>query len=118
MALLEVVTSAKVACGFHAGDPRLVVPRRETPRTMVPTGAVGLAGGYSGIYPRASPGGRQLIGRTDAVPWDLTGNPLPCCGRAGGCASLRWTDEPGGVCAPARWPWCRAVGGRALPPWA
>ncbi len=53
------------------GDPRLRVPRRDTPRTRVPAGAVGLADGFSGIYPRASPGGWQLIGHTDAALWDL-----------------------------------------------
>ncbi|GAB2985881.1 5-oxoprolinase subunit B family protein [Nocardioides montaniterrae] len=53
------------------GDARLTVPRRDTPRTRVPAGAVGLAGEFSGIYPRESPGGWQLIGRTDAVLWDL-----------------------------------------------
>lgn len=52
------------------GDPRLHVPRRHEPRTAVPAGAVGLAGEFSGIYPRSSPGGWQLIGRTDAVLWD------------------------------------------------
>ena len=52
------------------GDPRLVVPRKETPRTRVPAGSVGLAGEFSGIYPTSSPGGWQLIGRTDAVLWD------------------------------------------------
>ena len=53
------------------GDPRLNVPRRAEPRTSVPAGAVGLAGEFSGIYPRSSPGGWQLIGRTDAVLWDV-----------------------------------------------
>ncbi|GAB4008027.1 5-oxoprolinase subunit B family protein [Nocardioides ultimimeridianus] len=53
------------------GDPRLHVPRRATPRTRVPAGAVGLAGEFSGIYPRESPGGWQLIGSTEAVLWDL-----------------------------------------------
>ena len=53
------------------GDPRLDVERRAEPRTSVPPGSVGLAGEFSGIYPRASPGGWQLIGRTDAVLWDL-----------------------------------------------
>ncbi|MCL2542351.1 MAG: allophanate hydrolase subunit 1 [Nocardioidaceae bacterium] len=53
------------------GDTRLQVPRRETPRTRVPAGSVGLAGEFSGIYPRESPGGWRLIGRTDAVLWDL-----------------------------------------------
>jgi KipI family sensor histidine kinase inhibitor len=52
------------------GDPRLQVERRAEPRTSVPAGAVGLAGEFSGIYPRSSPGGWQLIGRTDAVLLD------------------------------------------------
>ncbi|MCH9642845.1 MAG: allophanate hydrolase subunit 1 [Actinomycetia bacterium] len=53
------------------GDERLAVPRRSDPRTRVPVGSVGLAGEFSGIYPRESPGGWQLIGRTAAVVWDL-----------------------------------------------
>lgn len=53
------------------GDPRLNVPRRTEPRTRVPAGAVGLAGEFSGVYPRESPGGWQLIGRTAAVLWDI-----------------------------------------------
>ncbi|OIN79243.1 allophanate hydrolase subunit 1 [Mycobacterium malmoense] len=53
------------------GDARLRVPRRSEPRTSVPAGSVGLAGEFSAIYPRQSPGGWQLIGRTDAVVWDL-----------------------------------------------
>ncbi|MFX1756709.1 allophanate hydrolase subunit 1 [Rhodococcus gordoniae] len=51
------------------GDPRLHVPRRSSPRTTVPSGAVGLAGEFSGVYPRQSPGGWQLIGTTDAPLW-------------------------------------------------
>jgi KipI family sensor histidine kinase inhibitor len=57
------------------GDARLRVARRPSPRPRVPAGAVGLAGEFSGIYPRASPGGWQLIGRTDAVLWDVTRTP-------------------------------------------
>jgi KipI family sensor histidine kinase inhibitor len=53
------------------GDARLHVPRRSDPRTRVPAGAVGLAGEFSGVYPRESPGGWQIIGHTDAVLWDL-----------------------------------------------
>ncbi|TKV29053.1 5-oxoprolinase/urea amidolyase family protein [Arthrobacter sp. NamB2] len=52
------------------GDPRLEVPRRHSPRTAVPAGSVALAGPYSAVYPRESPGGWQLIGRTAAVLWD------------------------------------------------
>ncbi|CEA09720.1 KipI antagonist [Arthrobacter saudimassiliensis] len=53
------------------GDPALNVPRRSSPRTAVPPGAVALAGDYSAVYPRESPGGWQLIGRTNAAMWDL-----------------------------------------------
>lgn len=52
------------------GDGSLQVPRRDEPRTRVPAGAVGLAGAFTGVYPRPSPGGWQLIGRTEAVVWD------------------------------------------------
>jgi len=53
------------------GDPRLRVPRRSDPRTSVPAGSVALAGEFSAVYPRQSPGGWQLIGHTDAVLWDI-----------------------------------------------
>jgi KipI family sensor histidine kinase inhibitor len=51
-------------------DPALEVPRRDTPRTSIPAGSVGLAGTQTGIYPTASPGGWQLIGRTDVTLFD------------------------------------------------
>ena len=54
------------------GDERLGVERRAEPRERVPAGSVGLAGPYSGIYPRESPGGWQLIGSTTAVLFDAT----------------------------------------------
>ncbi|MGJ7613242.1 MULTISPECIES: 5-oxoprolinase subunit PxpB [unclassified Variovorax] len=54
------------------GDASLNVPRRAVPRTRIPAGAVGLAGSFSGVYPRASPGGWQIIGVTDAPMWDLS----------------------------------------------
>jgi KipI family sensor histidine kinase inhibitor len=53
------------------GDERLHVPRRAEPRTRVPAGSVALAGEFSGVYPRESPGGWQLIGHTDASLWDV-----------------------------------------------
>ncbi|WP_082177796.1 carboxyltransferase domain-containing protein [Arthrobacter sp. RIT-PI-e] len=52
------------------GDPRLEVPRRESPRTAVPAGSVALAGTFSAVYPRESPGGWQLIGHTAVALWD------------------------------------------------
>ena len=69
-------------CGFLPGFGYLVgesdalrVPRRRTPRTAVPPGAVGLADEYTGAYPRRSPGGWQLIGTTHVVLWDARREP-------------------------------------------
>lgn len=45
-------------------SPRIAVPRRATPRTFVPAGSVGIAGGQTGVYPLGTPGGWQIIGRT------------------------------------------------------
>jgi KipI family sensor histidine kinase inhibitor len=68
--------------GFSPGFPYLVVegrdeasrllelPRLATPRIDVPVGAVAVAAGYCGIYPRSSPGGWNLLGRTDVVLFD------------------------------------------------
>lgn len=62
--------------GYLVGaDDRLHVPRRPSPRTRVPAGAVGLAGEFSGVYPRTSPGGWQLIGTTTARMWDVDRDP-------------------------------------------
>ncbi|NUT72858.1 5-oxoprolinase/urea amidolyase family protein [Pseudarthrobacter sp. C4D7] len=60
----------------------LEVPRRRSPRTAVPAGAVALGGAYSAVYPRQSPGGWQLIGRTAAAMWDL-GRERPALVRPG-----------------------------------
>ncbi len=58
------------------GDARLTVPRRASPRARVPAGSLGLAASFSGIYPFASPGGWNLIGRAiDAVPFDPARDP-------------------------------------------
>jgi KipI family sensor histidine kinase inhibitor len=69
-------------CGFAPGFGYLVqpggtwdVPRRATPRTKVPPGSVALAGEFSGVYPRESPGGWQLLGRTDTAVFDLDREP-------------------------------------------
>lgn len=64
-------------CGFAPGFAYLTggagfqVPRRKTPRTSIPAGAVALAGEFSGVYPKASPGGWQIIGVTPLQMWDL-----------------------------------------------
>ena len=52
------------------GDELLQVPRREVPRTVVPGGTVAIAGPYSGVYPRDSPGGWRLLGTTTSVMFD------------------------------------------------
>lgn len=73
-------------CGFAPGFGYLVaegatqmpawsIPRRDTPRTKVPVGAVALAAEFTGIYPRVSPGGWQLIGRTALAMFDLDREP-------------------------------------------
>nr|WP_153746442.1 urea amidolyase family protein [Microbacterium sp. SYP-A9085] len=57
--------------GYLVGDDwPFDVPRLAAPRTSVPAGAVALAGGFTGVYPRATPGGWRLIGTTDAVLFD------------------------------------------------
>lgn len=73
--LIEIFTAATYRVfmlGFLPGfaymgelDERLATPRRETPRTFVPKGSVGIAGRQTGIYSLSSPGGWQIIGRTD-----------------------------------------------------
>jgi KipI family sensor histidine kinase inhibitor len=69
-------------CGFAPGFGYLApdgepwdVPRRPTPRTKVPPGSVALAGEFSGVYPRESPGGWQLVGRTDVPVFDVARDP-------------------------------------------
>ena len=94
-------------CGFAPGFGYLTaddggwdVPRRETPRTRVPAGSVALAGPFSGVYPRASPGGWQLLGTTSVRVLDPAATRRPCCAPAPGCGSSRSRRD-----AP-RWRWC------------
>lgn len=72
------VAFAGFAPGFAymtCSDGLFDVPRRASPRTRIPAGSVGLAGKFCGIYPRATPGGWQLIGTTEVPMWDLGRNP-------------------------------------------
>ena len=69
-------------CGFAPGfayltglPAELEVPRLEEPRSKVPAGSVGLAGSFTGVYPRSSPGGWQLIARTEERLWDVGREP-------------------------------------------
>jgi len=71
---VHTVAFTGFAPGFaylSGGDPALAVPRRAVPRTHVPAGAVALAGEFCGVYPRESPGGWQIVGRTEVALWDL-----------------------------------------------
>jgi KipI family sensor histidine kinase inhibitor len=68
--------------GFAAGFPYLIgmdrqlaMPRRDTPRTDVAAGSVGIGGAQTGIYPRRGPGGWQIIGRTAVGLFDAGGDP-------------------------------------------
>src|SRR5690606_34164708 len=70
------------AVGFLPGFPylaglpeRLHVPRRASPRLQVERGSVGIGGAQTGIYPLASPGGWQLIGRTPLVLFEARADP-------------------------------------------
>ena len=51
-------------------EDRIAIPRKETPRTKVPAGSLGIAGKQTGIYPLESPGGWQIIGRTEMKMFD------------------------------------------------
>ena len=71
-------------CGFSPGfaylagsDPVLHVPRLPSPRTRVPAGSVAVADRWTAAYPRESPGGWRLLGRTSAPLWDLDRDPPP-----------------------------------------
>ncbi len=76
--------------GYLVTDEPRAIPRKDTPRTAVPAGSVGLAGEFSGIYPRASPGGWQLIGRTELTLLDVAADP-PALLRPG--IEVRFVDQ-------------------------
>ena len=79
--------------GYMVGENQVLeVPRRNSPRTAVPAGSVALAGNYSAVYPRSSPGGWQLIGRTGASMWDLS-RPQPALARPGDRVKFRPVRE-------------------------
>lgn len=73
--VIDAHTSAEYVVYFLGFQPgfaylgglpdRLATPRRAEPRLSVPAGSVGIGGAQTGIYPSASPGGWQLIGRTE-----------------------------------------------------
>ncbi len=86
-------------CGFSPGFGYLTsktwqsqMPRRSSPRKSVPPGSVGLAGEFSGVYPRESPGGWQLIGSTKLAVFDQSHEPATLL-RPG--VRVRFLDEAG-----------------------
>lgn len=87
-------------CGFAPGfgylaptQRPLTVPRLTSPRTSVPAGSVALADNWSAIYPGDSPGGWQLIGRTDLALFDVSADP-PATLRPGMRVRFRAVDAP------------------------
>jgi KipI family sensor histidine kinase inhibitor len=86
---LEELVARHLACRYRVGfigfspgfayllggDPALQPPRLAEPRTRVPAGALAIAGPYSAVYPRSSPGGWNLIGSCDEPIFDPAQNP-------------------------------------------
>ena len=91
---------------LSGGDPGLNVPRRATPRTRIPAGAVGLAGPFSAVYPQASPGGWQIIGVTATTMWDL-GREVPALLQPG--FRVRFVDMAGRPALPSPAPVSRSA---------
>jgi KipI family sensor histidine kinase inhibitor len=84
-AVIELFTSCTYTVdflGFSPGfgylsglDPRLHTPRRARPRTRVPAGSVAIGATHAAVYPRATPGGWNLIGTSDALLFDAQRTP-------------------------------------------
>ncbi len=79
---LAAVEQTVYMLGFSPGFPylgdlpaELAVPRLQTPRERVPAGSVAVAGRQTGIYPRATPGGWRLVGRTPIALFDAWRDP-------------------------------------------
>ncbi|MFD1714597.1 allophanate hydrolase subunit 1 [Amnibacterium flavum] len=83
--LIAAHSAADWRCGFvgfspgfgylSAADWAHEVPRLATSRPRVPAGSVAVAAGFAGVYPRESPGGWRILGRTDADLWDVDRTP-------------------------------------------
>jgi KipI family sensor histidine kinase inhibitor len=79
-AVVELHVSIQYTVGFLGFSPgfayliglpaALATPRLATPRTRVPAGSVAIGGEFTGIYPRATPGGWRILGRTDVSLFD------------------------------------------------
>lgn len=112
-ALIDAHTSAAWVGAFGGFAPGFTyctadpapadVPRRTSPRTSVPAGSVAVAGRFSAVYPRASPGGWQLLGRTGATLWDLD-RERPALIRPGDAVRYRAVRDLVTATGPARGP--------------
>ncbi|BDP42565.1 allophanate hydrolase [Deinococcus aetherius] len=81
---------------FLTGLPgELRMPRLDTPRDRVPAGSVALGGPWAGVYPRETPGGWRIVGRTGAVLFDV-GREDPVLWRAGDRVTFVEVGGPGG----------------------
>ncbi|MFW0759728.1 5-oxoprolinase subunit PxpB [Staphylococcus cohnii] len=85
--------------GFMPGFPflgglnsKLATPRREEPRTSIPAGSVGIANNQTGLYPKKSPGGWQIIGRTPITVFDILRTPM-CLYESGDYIKFYSIDE-------------------------
>lgn len=88
------------AVGFTPGFPyllglpeKLATARRATPRLRVPAGSVGIGGGQTGIYPRETPGGWQLIGRTGLELFDAKRGAAAALFAAGDTVKFKAVDK-------------------------
>lgn len=112
---LTRVTLAVAVVGFSPGfgyltgltGPLAELPRRETPRPRVPAGSVAVAAGMAAVYPQATPGGWWLLGRSDAVLFDVH-RPSPSLLRPGDTVRFRpvtrLPERSGATPAPAGHP--------------
>ncbi|MCQ3815720.1 5-oxoprolinase subunit PxpB [Staphylococcus xylosus] len=85
--------------GFMPGFPflgglnsQLHTPRRQEPRTSIPAGSVGIANNQTGLYPKESPGGWQIIGRTPIQVFDINRSPM-CLYNSGDTIKFYSIDE-------------------------
>ena len=80
--LMGATTFVAAFTGFAPGFAYLTglpavlqMPRRDSPRPRVPAGSLAIAGASAGVYPRATPGGWNLLGHTRAALWEATRDP-------------------------------------------
>jgi len=85
--------------GFAPGFPylggmneKIAAPRKESPRSKIPAGSVGIAGKQTGVYPIATPGGWQIIGRTAIDLFDIS-REMPALLKVGDLVRFRSVSE-------------------------